>query len=66
MSIVSMTGLVVGIFSIFYICLVMLHIAVIMTPKMFSFMINGLTLVVRSANNIKAINGQSQFDSLTA
>ena len=39
----------------------MLHIAVIMTPKMFSFMINGLTLGVRSANNIKAINGQSQF-----
>ena len=26
---------------------------------MFSFMINGLTLGVRSANNIKAINGQS-------
>ena len=38
-----------------------LHIVVIMTSKMFSFMINGLTLGVRSANNIKAINGQSQF-----
>ena len=38
-----------------------LHIAVIMTPKMFSFMINGLTLGVRSANNIKAINGQGLF-----
>ena len=41
--------------------LVMLHIAVIMASKMFSFMINGLTLGVRSANNIKAINSQSQF-----
>ena len=30
-----------------------------MTSKMFSFMINGLTLGIRSANNIKAINGQS-------
>ena len=59
MSIVSMTGLVVGIFLYFLSVLVTLHIAVIMTSKMFSFMINGLTLGVRSANNIKAINGQS-------
>ena len=60
MSIVSMPGLVVGIFLyIFLSVLVMLHIEVIMTSKMFSFMINGLTLVVRSANNIKAINGQN-------